>query len=132
MTARLLLAILLVPLAAVAEPVHEERRQVMGTLAVVAAWAEDPAVGARAVDAAYDAFDRVDREEIRVTDVIVGFALPDIGDTIPKPAKTVADATSDNSGDDDDDDSSEEPEDADLGFLFQPTLVVVTGADRPE
>lgn len=61
MTARLLLMILLVPLAAVAaEPVHEERRQVMGTLAVVAAWAEDLAVGARAVDAAYAAFDRVD------------------------------------------------------------------------
>jgi RNA polymerase primary sigma factor len=43
--------------------------------------------------------------------VIVGFALPDIGDTIPKPAKTVADATSKGNDDDEDD---EEPEDTGL------------------
>ena len=46
--------------------------------------------------------------------MIVGFALPDIGDTIPKPAKTVADVTGtsndddDSDSDDDDDDSSDE------------------------
>ncbi|MGB5198492.1 MAG: RNA polymerase sigma factor RpoD [Sedimenticolaceae bacterium] len=59
-------------------------------------------------------FDAVDQGDARLTDVIVGFALPDIGDTIPKPAKTVADVTSkakDSSDDDSDDDSSDEPED---------------------
>ena len=63
-------------------------------------------------------FDLVDRGDARLTDVIVGFALPDIGDTIPKPAKTVADVTSksdDSASDDsDDDDTSEEPEDTGL------------------
>ena len=63
------------------------------------------------VERLVDSFDRVDKEEARVTDVIVGFALPDIGDTIPKPAKTVADATSKGSEDDEDD---EEPEDTGL------------------
>jgi RNA polymerase primary sigma factor len=60
-------------------------------------------------------FDLVDQGDARLTDVIVGFALPDIGDTIPKPAKTVADVTSkadDSSGGDSDGDStSDEPED---------------------
>jgi RNA polymerase primary sigma factor len=58
-------------------------------------------------------FDRVEEGDLRLTDVIVGFALPDIGDTIPKPAKTVADVTAaksdvddDNDVDDDDDDDS--------------------------
>ena len=65
-----------------------------------------------------DQFDQIDREELRVTDVIVGFALPDIGDTIPKPAKTVADATkkpdpNDANGSSDDDTDSE-PEDTGL------------------
>ena len=72
-------------------------------------------------------FELVDKGEIRLTDVIVGFALPDIGDTIPKPAKTVADVTgtsndddSDSDSDDDDDDSSDdEPDDNGL----DPTLV---------
>jgi RNA polymerase primary sigma factor len=63
-------------------------------------------------------FDLVDLGDARLTDVIVGFALPDIGDTIPKPAKTVADVTSksdDSASDDsDDDDTSEEPEDTGL------------------
>ena len=63
-------------------------------------------------------FDLVDQGDARLTDVIVGFALPDIGDTIPKPAKTVADVTSksdDSSGDTNDDDStSDEPEDTGL------------------
>jgi RNA polymerase primary sigma factor len=63
------------------------------------------------VERLVDSFDRVDKEEARVTDVIVGFALPDIGDTIPKPAKTVADATSKGNDDDEDD---EEPEDTGL------------------
>ena len=74
-----------------------------------------------------DRFELVDKGEIRLTDVIVGFALPDIGDTIPKPAKTVADVTgtsndddSDSDSDDDDDDSSDdEPDDNGL----DPTLV---------
>ncbi len=60
-------------------------------------------------------FDLVDQGDSRLTDVIVGFALPDIGDTIPKPAKTVADVTSkanDSGGDSNDDDStSDEPDD---------------------
>jgi len=60
-------------------------------------------------------FDLVDQGDARLTDVIVGFALPDIGDTIPRPAKTVADVTSKadgSSGDNSDDDStSDEPED---------------------
>ena len=72
-------------------------------------------------------FELVDKGEIRLTDVIVGFALPDIGDTIPKPAKTVADVTgtsndddSDSDSDDDDEDSSDdEPDDNGL----DPTLV---------
>ena len=45
------------------------------------------------VEKLVEQFDLVDREQVRLTDVIVGFALPDIGDTIPKPAKTVADVT---------------------------------------
>jgi RNA polymerase primary sigma factor len=65
-------------------------------------------------------FELVDRGETRLTDVIVGFALPDIGDTIPKPAKTVADITSktdesaSDDSDNDDDDTSDEPEDTGL------------------
>ena len=61
-------------------------------------------------------FDLVDQGELRLTDVIVGFALPDIGDTIPKPAKTVADVTGSNgdSNSSDDDSSDEEPEDTGL------------------
>ncbi len=65
------------------------------------------------VERLIEGFDKVDKEEARVTDVIIGFALPDIGDTIPKPAKTVADATSKDSDDDDDDD---EPEDTGLNL----------------
>jgi RNA polymerase primary sigma factor len=61
------------------------------------------------VERLVDQFDRVDAEEARLTDVIVGFALPDIGDTIPKPAKTVADATKKT-----DDTDDEEPEDTGL------------------
>jgi RNA polymerase primary sigma factor len=56
-------------------------------------------------------FDQVEKGESRLTDVIVGFALPDIGDTIPKPAKTVADVTSSN--DDDSDDSNSDDDDDD-------------------
>ncbi|WP_334223784.1 RNA polymerase sigma factor RpoD [Thiosocius teredinicola] len=72
-----------------------------------------------AVEKLIEQFDLVDAGDARLNDVIVGFALPDIGDTIPKPAKTVADATSkdddDSDGDSDDDDSSdEEPEDTGL------------------
>jgi RNA polymerase primary sigma factor len=66
------------------------------------------------VERLIEQFDRVDKEEARVTDVIIGFALPDIGDTIPKPAKTVADAT--NKDQADDDDSSDEPEDTGLNL----------------
>jgi RNA polymerase primary sigma factor len=73
------------------------------------------------VEKLVEQFDLVDREQVRLTDVIVGFALPDIGDTIPKPAKTVADVTgkpavndadADNSDDDDDepDDNGLDPE----------------------
>ncbi len=72
------------------------------------------------VEKLVEQFDLVDREQIRLTDVIVGFALPDIGDTIPKPAKTVADVTgkpavsdaADNNDDDDDepDDNGLDPE----------------------
>ena len=65
------------------------------------------------VERLVQAFDRVEKEETRVTDVIIGFALPDIGDTIPKPAKTVADATKGDNSDDDDDD---EPEDTGLNL----------------
>ncbi len=67
------------------------------------------------VERLVEKFDMVDKEEARVTDVIIGFALPDIGDTIPKPAKTVADATR---KDDDkkDDDEDEEPEDTGLNL----------------
>ncbi|HPQ23462.1 MAG: RNA polymerase sigma factor RpoD [Chromatiaceae bacterium] len=78
-------------------------------------------------------FDQVEKAEIRLTDVIVGFALPDIGDTIPKPAKTVADVTGNNSNDDsdsdsddDDDDDSSDDEPDDNGL--DPTLV----AERTE
>ncbi len=39
------------------------------------------------VERLVDRFDEIDREEARLTDVIVGFALPDIGDTIPKPPR---------------------------------------------
>ena len=56
-------------------------------------------------------FDQVEKAEIRLTDVIVGFALPDIGDTIPKPAKTVADVTGNNSNDDSDSDSDDDDDD---------------------
>jgi RNA polymerase primary sigma factor len=66
------------------------------------------------VEKLVEQFDLVDREQIRLTDVIVGFALPDIGDTIPKPAKTVADVTGKpavNDAADDDDDDDDEPDD---------------------
>jgi RNA polymerase primary sigma factor len=67
------------------------------------------------VDKLVSQFDRVDAGEARLNDVIVGFALPDIGDTIPKPAKTVADATRKASDtDSSDDDDSDEPEDTGL------------------
>ncbi|MGB5612451.1 MAG: RNA polymerase sigma factor RpoD [Sedimenticolaceae bacterium] len=67
------------------------------------------------VEKLVEQFDLVDKEETRLTDVIVGFALPDIGDTIPKPAKTVADATKkpDPNGSSNDD-ADEEPEDTGL------------------
>jgi RNA polymerase primary sigma factor len=71
-----------------------------------------------------DRFDEVEREETRLTDVIVGFALPDIGDTIPKPAKTVADVTAKKDSDDDDEDQ-DEPEDNGL----DPELVAERIAD---
>jgi len=58
-------------------------------------------------------FDRVDQGELRLTDVIVGFALPDIGDTIPKPAKTVADVTGKSGDDNEDEDSDSDDEDDD-------------------
>jgi RNA polymerase primary sigma factor len=67
------------------------------------------------VERLVEKFDMVDKEEARVTDVIIGFALPDIGDTIPKPAKTVADATRKNDGNNDDDDD-DEPEDTGLNL----------------
>ena len=51
-------------------------------------------------------FDKVDAEELRLSDVIVGFALPDIGDETPMPATTKN--KDDNDSDDDDDDA--EPE----------------------
>ena len=70
------------------------------------------------VEKLVEQFDQADQGEKRVTDVIVGFALPDIGDTIPKPAKTVADATrkAEEKADDEDsdDDSSDTPEDTGL------------------
>ena len=66
-----------------------------------------------AVSHLIDLFDQVDREELRLTDVIVGFALPDIGDTIPKPAKTVADVTGAKSDDDDSDSDSDDVDDDD-------------------
>ena len=76
---------------------------------VSAALAAFPITVARLIDL----FEQVDKEEIRLNDVIVGFALPDIGDTIPKPAKTVADVTGNKAGDNDssDDDSADEIED---------------------
>ncbi len=69
------------------------------------------------VEKLVEQFDQADQGEKRVTDVIVGFALPDIGDTIPKPAKTVADATrkaEEKVDDEDDEDSSDTPEDTGL------------------
>jgi RNA polymerase primary sigma factor len=68
------------------------------------------------VEKLVEQFDRMDNEELRVTDVIVGFALPDIGDTIPKPAKTVADATKkpDPNDSSEEDDTESEPEDTGL------------------
>ena len=70
------------------------------------------------VEKLVEQFDQADQGDKRVTDVIVGFALPDIGDTIPKPAKTVADATrkAEEKADDEDgdDDSNDTPEDAGL------------------
>ena len=74
-----------------------------------------------------DLFGQVEKEEIRLNDVIVGFALPDIGDTIPKPAKTVADVTG-NKADteaDKDEDDGEEAEDSGL----DPELVAERIAD---
>ena len=72
------------------------------------------------VDKLVAQFDLVDKGEIRLTDVIVGFALPDIGDTIPKPAKTVADAIkkpeADDDSDDSDDDDSDDDEPEDTGL----------------
>jgi RNA polymerase primary sigma factor len=56
-------------------------------------------------------FDEVEAGDTRLTDVIVGFALPDIGDTIPKPAKTAADVTGKSNNDDDDDDDDESVDD---------------------
>jgi RNA polymerase primary sigma factor len=56
-------------------------------------------------------FDRVEEGELRLTDAIVGFALPDIGDTIPKPAKTVADVTAAKSEDGDDDSDVDDDDD---------------------
>ena len=77
-------------------------------------------------------FNAIDEDEIRLTDVIVGFALPDIGDTIPKPAKTVADVTgkpaennADGSNDDDASDADDETEDNGL----DPQLVSERVAD---
>jgi RNA polymerase primary sigma factor len=70
------------------------------------------------VEKLIDRFDRVDAEDLRLTDVIVGFALPDIGDTIPKPAKTVADVTG-NKSDDDDDDEEEEDTGLDLELVAE-------------
>ena len=71
------------------------------------------------VEKLIERFDMVDAGELRLTDVVVGFALPDIGDTIPKPAKTVADVTAKDDGDednedDDDDDSGGEEEETGL------------------
>ena len=68
------------------------------------------------VEKLVEQFDLVDREQVRLTDVIVGFALPDIGDTIPKPAKTVADVTgkpavNDATGGNNEDDDDAEPDD---------------------
>ena len=88
------------------------RRIEDGLNQVSAALAAFPMTVARLVDL----FEQVDKEEIRLSDVIVGFALPDIGDTIPKPAKTVADVTGNKAGDNDssDDDSADEIEDTGL------------------
>lgn len=61
MTTRLLiLALALLPVVSAAQPSHEERRQVMGTMAVVAAWCEDPGQGETVVDEAFAVFARVD------------------------------------------------------------------------
>jgi RNA polymerase primary sigma factor len=65
------------------------------------------------VERLIEKFDLVDTGEMRLTDVIVGFALPDIGDTIPKPAKTVADVTGANNSDRDDDSGSDDGDDDD-------------------
>jgi RNA polymerase primary sigma factor len=73
------------------------------------------------VEKLLDQFGRVDAGDLRLTDVIVGFALPDIGDTIPKPAKTAADVTGNKSSDNDDDDSSSDDEPEDTGL--DPQLV---------
>ena len=83
------------------------RRIEDGLNQVSAALAAFPITVARLIDL----FEQVDKEEIRLNDVIVGFALPDIGDTIPKPAKTVADVTGNKADDNSGDDSDEEPED---------------------
>jgi RNA polymerase primary sigma factor len=83
------------------------RRIEDGLNQVSAALAAFPMTVARLIDL----FDQVDKEESRLSDVIVGFALPDIGDTIPKPAKTVADVTGNKADDNSDDDSDDEPED---------------------
>ena len=58
----LVLFLILLPAftASGAEPANEESRQVMGTLALVAAWSKDSTLGVRAVDAAFEVFDRVD------------------------------------------------------------------------
>jgi len=74
-------------------------------------------------------FNQVDAEEIRLTDVIVGFALPDIGDTIPKPAKTVADVTAkaaENKAGDASDDTAGEEEEEDNGLDLQLVSECVT------
>ncbi len=73
------------------------------------------------VEKLVDQFELADKGEMRVTDVIVGFALPDIGDTIPKPAKTVADVTGNKADDDDDDDDSPDDGGLDLELVAEKT-----------
>jgi len=66
-----------------------------------------------------DLLDKVDAEEIRLTDVIVGFAQPEDDDadySAPAPQKNQQEAASDKSDDDDDDDDNEaEDEDPNRG-----------------
>mgnify|MGYP002713154847 CR=1 FL=1 len=65
-----------------------------------------------------DLLDKVDAEEIRLTDVIVGFAQPEDDDadySAPAPQKNQQEAASDKSDDDDDDDDESEDEDPNRG-----------------